>query len=369
MEWLIALLLFLAVMYKYRKQAEVHFPLVMFRARKLVDAVWKIGRRHSRAFSIVSDLAVLLSLIAMPFVFYLIGKSAFDIMTIKELGSQIVPIVPGVKFPGSEIYIPLWSGIIAMAVLGSVHELAHGLVASAQGTKPKSIVLIFLAFFTSFGVELDEREMQAIDLRKKLRIFAAGSFANFLSAIAFALAMFAIAALVAPLVVPEGMRVITIEPGSPAEGLLSVGDMILEMNGTSTKDIVAFANYTSSFAPNETLTVVTDKGTFTLPANYETGNSTVGKIGVVSTPEFVLWKKLLLYPSFWLLQLLNLIVSFNVSVAFLNLMPLPPFDGGRIVMSISEKYLPKSKLPNFIYAVTFSLLMVNMFGGLVKGLF
>lgn len=368
MDWLLFIILVSAFFYKFRKSAEVHFPIVMFKTERLVNDVWRIGRKHKKFFNTLGDLAILAALIIMPLSLYMIGKSGYDVMTIPEMKSPIAPVVPGVRLPGSDVFIPLWQGVIAMLVLGTVHELSHGLVASAQGTKPKSIVMIFITVLASFGVELNDRDVKRMPLRQQLRIFAAGSFANFVTAIVFAALLIGLSHAVAPNIVPLGMEIVEIAKGSPAEGKLSVGDYILELNGTDANDYASFVNASLSLLPNEPVKILTNKGEITLQTTVHKTDPSRGRIGVISSPKVKIKHELFMGPIIWIIQLFNWIVGLNLSVGALNLLPLPPFDGGRMVGLTAEKFKHKGPFKKLIYATTFVFLMINIFGGFIKGL-
>lgn len=367
MQWLLLLALLAFFFYRFRKSAEWHFPLVLFKTKRAVERMWRVGRKHKKMFNIFGDLAILLALVAMPATFYLIGRSAYDVVTIEGMKSPIAPVVPGVRLPGTDVFIPLWQGLIAMLILGSVHEFAHGVVAAAQNTKPKSVVLIFITILASFGVELDEKEVNALGTRKKLRIFAAGSFANLVTAVVFAVLLLGLAKASAPLLQPVGMRIVEVAFDTPASGVLEVGDLVLELNGTKADDFASFVNASLRMRPNETMTVKTQRGVFELVATPDPEAPERGRIGIVSSVEFEESKRPLISVVVWLSQLFNWVVGLNLSVGFLNLLPLPPFDGGRIFAILSDKY-GRSGLTKIVYALTFSFLMVNIFGGFVKGL-
>ncbi len=367
MDWLILFVLLAVLFYKFRRQAHFKFPILYFQTKRLVDDVWRTGKRHRRLISTAGDVGVLIALFLLPLTFFFVAKSAFDVATVEGMKSPIAPVVPGVKLPGTDVFIPLWHGVVAMAILGSVHELSHGLMASAQGTKPKSIVILFLAILTSFGVELDEKEVSALSLRKQLRIFAAGSFANFLTALLFFVALLLFSRAAQPFLQPTGMRIVEVGAGTPAEGVLEVGEVVVSMNGTPAHNLSSFLQVSQTMLPNQTMSVETRERRVFLETAPHPEQEGRGRIGIITSMEFEA-PRVVVSPLIWLGQLFHWLIGLNIGVGFLNLLPLPPFDGGRMAAAISEKYLEGSRFPQLLYTLTFALLMVNIFGGLIKGL-
>ena len=65
--------------------------------------------------------------------------------------------------------------------------------------------------------------------------------------------------------------------------------------------------------------------------------------------------------GFW--SLISLTALLSINVGFINLLPLPAFDGGRLLFIIIEKFSGKKvdpKLENTIHTIGFFLLMVLM---------
>ena len=68
----------------------------------------------------------------------------------------VAPIIPGID-------IPLFAGIISLAVLLVVHEFSHGLLARAAKVRLKSIgLLIFSIIPVGAFVEPDERQISKV---------------------------------------------------------------------------------------------------------------------------------------------------------------------------------------------------------------
>lgn len=123
-----------------------------------------------------------------------------------------------------------------------------------------------------------------------------------------------------------------VTPGSPAYGVLKPGMIIEQWNGVEVHTLDDFYNASSLTKENDTVSVVTDSGSFTLKAGEN------GKVGVLAFSDAGIsgWIKELSYQpdKWWLVFLYNflgLTFVLNFLVGSVNLLPIPPFDGYRIV--------------------------------------
>jgi membrane-associated protease RseP (regulator of RpoE activity) len=79
--------------------------------------------------------------------------------------------------------VPFWYWIICIAILAVVHEGFHGIFTAREKTKIKSLGFGLLAVIPLAFVEPDERQLEKKGTWPQLRVFSAGSFANFLLAL------------------------------------------------------------------------------------------------------------------------------------------------------------------------------------------
>ncbi|MCD6496081.1 MAG: site-2 protease family protein [Candidatus Aenigmarchaeota archaeon] len=79
--------------------------------------------------------------------------------------------------------VPFWYWIICIALLALVHEGFHGIFTAREKTRIKSLGFGILAVIPLAFVEPDEKQLEKKGVWPQLRVFSAGSFANFLLAI------------------------------------------------------------------------------------------------------------------------------------------------------------------------------------------
>ncbi|MCI4373599.1 MAG: site-2 protease family protein [Thermoplasmata archaeon] len=227
-------------------------PALMIKTQRGRTAIDRWAR-FRRFWTVVSDLGVLLSVIAMVTIVALLILDA--VVSLRVPSSQAPSPQEALGLPGINPIIPLGYGIVALVVGIVLHELAHGVVARSQGIGVKSLgILVFVVPVGAF-VEQDEADMTAASRRRRDRVAAAGILANFAIAVVFFLIL---AAVVSTSVAANsnGVGIAYVQPGSPAANAsLVAGDIITSINGTSTTTAALFESSLAGTTPGETVTV------------------------------------------------------------------------------------------------------------------
>jgi len=231
---------------------------------------------------------------------------------------------PGVTLILPGINIPLIEGIIALVLILVVHEGAHAIMA-VIGRIP--LLSSGLAFFgvipVGAFVEPDEKRLESKSKEVQTHVVVAGSTANLLTAIVFFLLLFAFLFVTSPFrgtgwMVLDGMENETI---------------IYSVNGVEVDGYQTF-----TFEPEQTIVMETNHGTIEQMANSE------GKIGIQYVPLSSAPYTQYDFPVFgFIFRLLALCFCLNFIIGIVNLLPLPFFDGYRLVeLNIEHKWIPKA---------------------------
>lgn len=259
----------------------------------------------------------------------------------------VAPIIPGID-------IPLFAGIISLAILLIVHEVSHGLLAREAKVRLKSLGLLILGIVpVGAFVEPDEKQVSRLDKARRTKIFSAGISANFVAMLVFFVLMLAFMYGPVPQVMQgTGVFVSATVPGYPAYNALQPGTQILYWNGNRIDNLSSFATAAKGDVPNATVTVVTANGTYTFRAKAV--NSTRAIIGVDVyeaqgvKPGYYAAAVYFLYTVFALSFMLNFLV------AVVNLLPLPGFDGWQIYQANIRS---KAVLKYIMIAIVIGLLV------------
>ncbi|WP_297519926.1 site-2 protease family protein [Thermococcus sp.] len=336
-----AIIAFWAVLYAlYGKREEkeegltVDFFIAMWRTKRLLGFIDRLAGRNRKFWRVYADVGIALGFMGMAYVFYALFKTA--VATLKSGGHNggVQLVIPGVT-------IPLWYGLVGLAVVMIVHELSHGVTARADGLPLKSVGLVLLAVIPGAFVEPDEERLSKASLRTRLRVYGAGSMANVATAL---ITLLIINLAITPLLQPSGVLVSGVLENGPSHGILQKGDVIIGMNGVQIKTIDQFIGFMNKTKPGEviTLTVLRHGKELKLRVKLGTHPDKPGEGFLGIYPAQNMKSKIgfdwLIMPLFFSLYWIYVL---NIGIGLMNLFPLVPLDGGRMLDDVIKRYLPE----------------------------
>ena len=313
-----------------------------------------------------SYYAVLLGFLGFPAVIIAaLMQQAYDIMLQGSMLPGVSPMLPstkdgniGVGFPGYDIFIPWWYALIAIIATFVPHEFAHGVLSAVHHVKVKSTgMLTFGALPLGAFVEPDEEVLKTKPSISRMRVFAAGSLANFTTGITCFLLFAGFMLAINQLMYVDGLQVIGLEKGYPAEQALTKGDVITALNGHTLANLSDFDDAAGLLKPGEVVELSTYNGAVSLNATANPTNASRGYMGVSVSEHMVprnaglSW---LLTPGLlsFIATALSWIIFFNVNIGLVNLLPLPPFDGYRMLDElIKSSGIAKESMKLLIYGI------------------
>ncbi|NYZ79121.1 site-2 protease family protein [Candidatus Micrarchaeota archaeon] len=260
------------------------------------------------------------------------GVPAGNAEALTAITPGAAPIIPGIN-------LPFFEGILALAVILFFHEVSHGILARVEKIKVKNSGLVLFGFIPIGAfVEPDEDQLQKSDPEKQKNVLVAGSSANLVLSIVFFLFFIGYLLVIIDSYPPpnsyidQHVLISEVARGSPAYGILKPGMVVEQWNGVELHTLYDFYNASNMTKENDTVSIVTDSGYFLLKAGEN------GKVGVLTFSDAGLsgWIRELSYQpgKWWLAFLYNFIgLTFvlNFLVGTVNLLPIPPFDGYRII--------------------------------------
>ncbi|ADC45982.1 peptidase M50 family [Methanobrevibacter ruminantium M1] len=327
----------IAIVFKGRLEnygLEVNFPLLMWKTQRLRGFIDRIANRAPRFWKWYMNIGIVIStgfmiLMAVALVYSL--KTLMDAPTVSL-------VIPGVEVPGSPIFIPFLSGLIALATVLIVHEFSHGILARVEKIKINSIGLLLFAILPGAFVEPDEEELKGLNRPSRMRIYVAGSMANLtLAAIALVIMMLISSFVVPAVFEDDGIVISRLTEDGNAINYLSEGMVIKGINNYSVSDGASYQKAVSTLRPNQTVTVLTDQGEYSFQLKSNPQNKSLGYMGVqaqvnqIISPDF---DNKFYTPLLWgimsLTDLLFWIYFLNFAVGTFNLLPMKPLDGGHL---------------------------------------
>ncbi len=373
----VAFLALLALLvWRDRKHIEFHTILIMRRTKRFRDAIDGIASAAPRFWKAVGTLGIIVALVGMTYGLVLLTSVAQSISTglVKQPALQFFLPGPGpeaVTGPGY-VLLPFWIWLVVISIILIPHELMHGIIARAEKIRLNSVGLLLLLVIPGAFVEPDEKQLQRSKLMSRLRVFSAGSFANFATAgITLALVAFAVwPASAAPVV---DLNVTSVNASSPffAAGI-APGTVITAIDGrpltASYWEYVGGSNFLSDelgkpvVGQPVTFTTSTGKDYIIVPqANPVTGQAWFGfyaSFGEIIHSE----------TAGFLITLLTLLWILSSGVAIVNILPLKPLDGGLFFEAVARKYAPKHSKA-FTNTISLLVLLLIIFAFIGPGIF
>lgn len=306
------------------------------------------------------NIGIIISFIAMLVITWLLISA---IPTVFETPSVSL-IIPGVEIPGSTIFIPFVSGIIALATCLIVHEFSHGVISISEKISIKSIGLLLFAIIPGAFVEPDEDELKKSSKLSQLRVYAAGSIANITLALVAILILSMASGAIPHYFDENGIEISRVLEDSPASGVLKEGMVIKSLDNKSIVDSKSYVDAINQLKPNDTLSIVTNQGEFNLTLDKNPNNESLGYIGIQSNYNYKLVDNSL-GPLPWILfsivDLFNWIFILNLGIGLFNLLPIKPLDGGKMLEILLSYKLDKKQYKPIVNSLSMVLAMVIIF--------
>lgn len=229
--------------------------------------------------------------------------------------TALAETAPGASFILPGINIPFIEGVLALTILLVVHEGMHGVLARIANNKIISTGLVFFGALPAGAfVEPDEKQLAKKPADQQSRVLVAGSTANFYASL---ISFFLLLAFLLSTASNYELGIAGIEENKTNA---TIGATLYSINGVNITDVSSYLNVTENLTANSTLFIVTSNGSFTQKMNETKLGFLVG-----SKPK---------PGAEWLeffYNLIALVFVLNFLVGSVNLLPIPLFDGYRLV--------------------------------------
>lgn len=317
---------------------EVQPLYFMYRSQRLNSTIDKLAKKRPFLWAVLSNIGVAFSVGLMALAVYFLLSNLLRFAQIGQI-SYVAPALPGITL--SLYWLPFYA--FAAVVVIIPHELAHGIVARLENIPVLSTGLIAILLLFGAFVEPDEKEFEKASLTARLRMLAAGSSTNLVTAL---LTLILLTGLFAP---SQGILIHETLPGGPLDKAgIGRWDVIQAINGTPVATYINFSAYMTRVKPGENLTL-------TVFHNNMIQNVTVTTLAADDNKSraitgFSRWSEY--HPSrvqleqytgvnfYWTVFWTYLIA---LSVAIFNMLPLYPFDGERVLYYPLERLVKKRK--------------------------
>ncbi len=324
---------------------------LLWRTKRFIRTIDNLSKKFGKFWDYFAKFGIIASLFGCSYIVYFLFNKTLEMARSSEPQPVATLAIPGVT-------IPLWYGLIGLVTLIIVHEFSHGIIARRENIPLKSVGAgVFIALPLAF-VEPEEKEMKKASPWARIKVYGAGSTANFVLGFITLLLLMSLN----PLITEDGIEVYSVEEGMPAYGVLEKEMIIYEINDIEFKNMEEFSDIMSNFKPGDTIVLKTNKGSKEIVLTQNPEDPAKGYIGISLNTYLTIKYGSFLIPVYSSLFWISLI---NINIGLINLLPIPPvLDGGKIVKELMEMKLSK-KVSNTISVVlaviSISLMIIAFF--------
>ncbi len=378
----------------FRDRSKVRFEGFAFirrteKANKFID---NTSKRHRTAWRTLSVIGVVVGIPVMIIGSLFMLTTAVDVATGKLAtgGAGIVlpgPVASPQAIPGVFV-VPWWIWIIGIACVIIPHEFFHGIMFRLEKIRVKSVGWVVFLVLPGAFVEPDEIQLKKAKRSTKLKVYAAGSFANLLVAFIIAVVL-STATFVAPPSQSAGVFFQQIN-GTPA-AQLNITGVIVAINNATVHTENDLTTELAKYSPEDSITITTRKlmpnssvyfdGRFDFIIPHAALYARLGEektytVALAENPQnsraFLGVTNILQINStenIFIIQIINLLVwiyVFSFGIGLINLLPLKPLDGGLLFEEIVSKYTTRTKIiVRTVSIIMLLLLLFNIFGAFI----
>ena len=325
----------------------------MYKTQRLNNFLEKAANKNQRFWRIVANISIVVAIGEMFFAEYVLTNNFLRFMYTPQVAQPVFPIIPGVTI--NLRWFPYLLLAISLAI--TVHEVAHGIIASLEKIPVKSAGIILAPITFGGFVEPDEEKFKKAQLTSRLRVLSIGSLTN----LAFGLLA---SLLIIGLFMPaSGVLIGRVREDGPAyKAGIQAWDVIQGINGVRIRDLYDMSLFMVSVKPGDLLLIGTSSGVREVISGVSPSNSSQGIIGVEGLSNY--------YPmwygefapqfSYNLYMVLNWLSLLMINLAIFNMMPLYPLDGEAYVYSLLKERMKRGLKEVRALVNIFSLALIGL---------
>jgi len=373
------------LIFKDRRNVKLEGIVFIRRTQKGRDFIDRSAQSHR---SFWRRWAVLGLIVAIPVMVigsvYLVSQAASVVAGSAEGGVRLLlpgPVSSPVNAPGIFV-VPWWIWVIGIACVIIPHEFMHGIVCRLDKIKIKSVGWILLVVIPGAFVEPDEKQLQKSKRSTRMKVYAAGSFANLVTAGIMLLIMVLATATsfhasgifgevnetgpAHAAGLNSSIAIISID----SQQIASQADLVSVLSAHKAGDTVTVraANITGvmhSFLGIAPILNQSSARDYSVTLSQNPDIAGRAYIGIaVNDPAFRSYTFDGDITSFLgFMQIVSWIFIFSFGIGLLNLLPLKPLDGGLLFEDIVGKFTKRTR--NIVRAmgvVIICLILFNLLG-------
>ncbi len=163
----------LGILEKYNFQ--MMGPFLMWNTEKGKNVIDRIAQKR-KFWNAYGSIAIVIAVVSM--IFNMVLMFFEDLMATNIPASAAPTPQMMIGLPGINPFIPIWYGILGLAVGIFIHEFGHGILSRVGKIAIKSLGIVICVVPIGAFVEPDEAQINASAKRVRARMFAAGPSTN-----------------------------------------------------------------------------------------------------------------------------------------------------------------------------------------------
>jgi len=374
-------LLVILIIYYNRQKFEIHANIIaLYRTKVGIRAMDKVVEKVPFLVKWFGYIGIIFGFVGMGYISYVMVQGAYLLLTGALVDPVVSPVIPGVRIPGSPLFVPFWYGIISIFIVAAIHEFSHGIVARVHKIEVKNTGVVFFGPIIGAFVEPDEKELAKVSVLKRLSVFSAGPFSNIVTGILVLLCMvFVLAPALESVVKSDGIMFESVTALLPADVAgFTDGDVIRFVDDIKIENTLNFTSVMRQYDVGDKAIFSDGESSHEVEFIANPSNDSLPFMGVTIAGNYVLKDDVKArYGSFplglfYVLDLFKWIFILSLGIGLANLLPLGPVDGGRMVHATLGKFFKEKKaikVWSFVSWLFVFLLLFNLFYPYVKHLF
>jgi membrane-associated protease RseP (regulator of RpoE activity) len=351
----------------------------MWRTQKGLKFMDRLAQMMPRFWSWFFGIGIVAGFAGMLMISYELIRTTALLFISPGAAPGIQPVLP---FQAEGVFfVPFVYWLLSIFLIAGVHEFCHGIAARIYKMPVRNAGLAFLGVIVPIVpaafVEPDEAYLQKQSKFKQLSVFAAGPFANLVMAgIIFLIVIFAANPLAQSMLLPDGVRITSVETGSPAAlAGMQKDEIITSIDSLPTTYLDNLSTALSAKNPGDTIALQTRNATYNVALVKNPKNESKVYLGVFSRQHAEIkppfkekygeWSVPIIL---WLFGLLYWLFLLSLGIGLFNLLPIGPIDGGRMLQLAMQKLfkLPVGlKVSRFISIAFLLLVVINVVKGFI----
>ncbi|MBI2971470.1 MAG: site-2 protease family protein [Candidatus Aenigmarchaeota archaeon] len=380
------IVLMAVLVYRDRKHVKLQGVMFIRRTEKGKASIDRMTKRHQRFWNVMSYLGIATAVLALVAGVAFLATSSLTILQGKDAEGVrfVLPYPSGeAQLQPGLLLLPWWVWIIAIFSVVVPHEVFHGIMCRLHNVRIKSLGWLLLVIIPGAFVEPDERQLKRAARTVRMKVYAAGSFANILISVIALLFL----SLLFVAFSPAGILFAANETSSFGS---NVTGFVTSIDGMPVTSVAALSSAMAAHQPGDTVTIAVAEEARVVPhltlsrlgegqvfepvAVIETATARAytvtlqehpgqaGKpyIGVLipSAAPAVSYNLL----GYSMYTLLFWVFVLNLGIGIVNILPIKPLDGGLLFEELLGGVQKNALLVKAVSGIALFLLLFNIFG-------